>query len=286
MTEKKDTDMQSATSPYISIDQLDEGEILHVASGTKISFDQLVDILAPQRAIYLGETHDNIAAHQVQLRIIEAMYRRQNTHIAIGMEMFRYDVQDKLDLLKMADMSMDDFNQLFEDQWGWRSAYQPILDFIYQNRLDLVGLKPSKEIENVVREGGQNAETPELILDDAHHRPYYMPFFEKSRGEGKAERSYRIMTLWDEMMAENVAKFLTTPKIADMQMIVIAGTGHINYGFGIPHRAYRRVPHAFVTLLPLSDDSEADAPPLKIADYVWKVPYDKTPAKRDGGSSA
>ena len=69
-----------------------------------------------------------------------------------------------------------------------------------------------------------------------------------------------------------------------MKLVVLSGGFHIQYGFGIPKRAYRRVPHAYSTIQPtvthipeeLKDREmvvEKVPIPLYAADYAWKVDY-------------
>ena len=261
------------SAPYTDINDLPDGDIVHLATGIPLSFDRLVDLVEHNQVLYLGENHDNHAAHEVQLRLIKALFERRKGRIAIGMEMFRCDVQDQLNGLTAGTMPYDDFNQLFDAQWNWRPAYQAILDFIHHNRLPLIGLKPTKAVEDVLREGRCNDNTPELDLEDAHHKPHYLPKFQNSARPERAERSYRIMTLWDEAMADNTARFLSDPSNKGTMMITIAGSGHINYGFGIPKRTFRRIQHSYATILPLAGHDTEHAAHLPIADYVWKVPY-------------
>ena len=58
-------------SPYLSLDELANDEILHLPTGLKVSFDQMQDAISSSRVIYIGETHDNIEAHRVQLEVIK-----------------------------------------------------------------------------------------------------------------------------------------------------------------------------------------------------------------------
>ena len=58
-------------SPYQDLGDLQTGEILHLPTGITVNFDQMMDSIATSRVIYIGETHDNIEAHIVQLEIIK-----------------------------------------------------------------------------------------------------------------------------------------------------------------------------------------------------------------------
>ncbi|MBI1214651.1 MAG: hypothetical protein GC185_02395 [Alphaproteobacteria bacterium] len=268
----------NASAPYTNIDKMKDGDIVHLQTGTEVTKEQMMDAISSARVIYVSELHDNIAAHQAQLEIIEELFAKNPGKVAVGMEMFRRSAQPALDKLEQGKMTKDELNALFDEQWtpDWREAYQPVLDFIQDNSIPLVGLKPTKEIEAVVRSGGTSPEVPELDMDDPYHRGRYLPFFS---GPGippeAAEGRYKMMVLWDEAMAETVADFLSNPDNADKKLVVIAGEGHIGYGFGIPKRAYRRVPHDYSIVIPtIGQEPDADLP-LKLGDYAMKVPYDK-----------
>ena len=50
-------------------------------------------------------------------------------------------------------------------------------------------------------------------------------------------------------MARAVVEFLNSPKGKDTVMVVVAGSGHINYGLGIPERVKRRLDLPFRIIL-------------------------------------
>jgi predicted metalloprotease with PDZ domain len=100
-----------------------------------------------------------------------------------------------------------------------------------------------------------------------------------------------MLMLWEESMAQTVAEFLKNPAYKDWKLVALTGGYHIQYGFGVPKRAYRRVPHAYVTILPTSadipdelKDREMDVKevsiPLYAADFAWKIPYKILPPNR------
>ena len=85
-------------------------------------------------------------------------------------------------------------------------------------------------------------------------------------------------------MAQTAAKFLRNPVNKEKKLVVLAGGFHIQYGFGIPKRAYRRVPHNYSIIQPsiteipknLKDREmtvEKVSIPLYASDYAWKVEY-------------
>jgi hypothetical protein len=58
---------------------------------------------------------------------------------------------------------------------------------------------------------------------------------------------YQAQIVWDETMAESVDRFLKAHP--NDQVVVLAGSGHLAYGSGIPKRAARRNEYAYTIIL-------------------------------------
>ncbi len=274
-------------SPYMNLSDLQTGQILHLPTGLTVNFDQMMDSIAASRVIYVGETHDNIEAHKVQLQIIKKLSERYP--VAIGLEMFRRSAQKKLDRWNTGQLSSKEFKNLFHTNWGTGyKLYQPIFDFARTNKMPLIGLKSTRKVENSFRSGDpapDNTFYPELDDQDPYHRAFSMAAFGGHRGTEKAlEKPYRMLLLWEETMAQTVSQFLMNPKYKDTKLVVLCGGFHVQYGFGIPKRAYRRVPHAYSILQPTVThipeelkDREMEVKkvsiPLYATDYAWIVDY-------------
>ena len=84
----EDYSVPHSGSPYLSLNELSNNEILHLPTGLKVNFDQMQDVISSSKVIYIGETHDNTEAHRVQLKIIEDLAQRFPGKISVGMEMF------------------------------------------------------------------------------------------------------------------------------------------------------------------------------------------------------
>ena len=110
-------------------------------------------------------------------------------------------------------------------------------------------------------------------------------------GHQAMEKPYRMLLLWEETMAQTVANFIIDPKNINSKLVVLAGGFHVQYGFGIPKRAFRRVPHSYSVVLPTVTelppelkDREMDVKPVSIplysGDYAWKVQYKVLPENK------
>lgn len=274
-------------SPYLNLGDLQTGQILHLPTGLTVNFSQMMDSVATSRVIYIGETHDNIEAHKVQLQIIKRL--SEQFPVAIGLEMFRRSAQVKLDQWNADKLSMKELKKLFQVNWGpGYKLYQPIFDFAHTLKLPLIGLKSTREVENSFRSGDPAPDGtfyPELNEQDPYHRAFAMAAFGGHRGTNKAlEKPYRMLLLWEETMAQTVSQFLMNPKYKETKLIVLSGGFHVQYGFGIPKRAFRRLPHSYSIIQPTVTDVpeelkdremevEKVSIPLYAADYAWKVAY-------------
>lgn len=287
-----------AESPYRSIEGLPEGTILHVPTGVELTRPQLFDLLSGARVIYVGEAHDNVRHHRIQLDILRGLTDRFPNQIAIGMEMFQLPAQPALDRWSRGDLSDTDMLALWYDNWSEEYGYyREILEFIRARRIPLIALNASQQTAHALSAGGPDALAPEdraalpdIDAGDPFHRQQMEAIFgAHARGSG-FDGFYRTMLLWDETMAQAVAAYVTDPQHRDQRLVVIAGGGHVAYGFGIPRRAFRRAPVPYVTVLPETDvaaapadrpdtvmEVESFALPLPVADVIWAVGYEGLP---------
>ena len=272
-------------SPYQNLTDLDAGQILHIPTGVVVSREQMLDSISASRVIYIGETHDNIEAHKVQLQVIQFLAKKYP--VSIGFEMFRRSGQKELDLYNQGQLSGREFRHLFRRNWGGGfELYQPIFEFAKLKGLPLIGLKSSREVENHFRSGDPapgDTLYPEIDDTDPYHRAFSMSAFGGHTAKA-LEKPYRMLLLWEETMAQTVAEFLRNPLNKNKKLVVLAGGFHVQYGFGIPKRAYRRIPHPYSIILPditkvpenLKDREmtvKKVSIPLYAADYAWKVEY-------------
>ena len=272
-------------SPYRDLGNLGMGQILHLPTGIVVSLEQMIDSISASRVIYIGETHDNIEAHKVQLQIIQLLAEKYQ--LAIGLEMFRRSAQEKLNLWHQGQLSQKEFKNLFHANWGKGfNLYQPIFEFAQSKNLPLIGLKSTREVENTFRAGDPapgDKLYPEIDETDPYHRAFAMSAFGGHKSAA-LEKPYRMLLLWEETMAQTVSEFLRNPANKDKKLVVLAGGFHIQYGFGIPKRAYRRMPHNYSIVQPSITEIPEDLKdremtvekvfiPLYASDYAWKVEY-------------
>jgi len=281
-------------SPYVNLNELGMDQILHIPTGIQVTKDQMIEIASGSRVIYIGETHDNLEAHRAQLEVIERLAKKFPGKITVGMEMFRQSAKPDLDRWNNGNLTPGEFKALFHKNWGpGFKLYQPIFDFLKKNSIPLLGLKSSRETEALMREEGPTAHPenfPEMDASDRLHKTFSMSLFGGHADHAEAlKKPYQMLLLWEESMAHAVAEFLKNNR--DRKLIVLAGGFHVQYGFGIPKRAFRRFPHAYSIILPtvtelpeeLKDREmqvEHVSLPLYAGDFAWRLEYKVLPENK------
>jgi uncharacterized iron-regulated protein len=275
-----------ATAPAaLTIKDLDQSfgvdSILSGETGRSVSIEMLVADLARARVVYVGETHINPAHHRIQRQLMALLHQR-HPRLTVGMEMFDRTYQAVLDQWSAGALDEDAFLQ--KTQWyaNWRfpyPLYRDLLDFIRAQGLPLFALNLPGHIPARIRVGGIANLTPydspwlpaEIDLTHEAHRRYLESVFQRHafRGDASFEFFYEAQCVWEETMAESIARSLTAAP-----MLVLAGNSHIQFHYGIPERALRRtgVPFRTVYLATVGETV-----PLGIADYIWVTPAPGSP---------
>jgi uncharacterized iron-regulated protein len=118
----------------------------------------------------------------------------------------------------------------------------------------------------------------EIRTDNLAYRQQIQEIYEQShQGQGSSDRFERFFlaqVLWDETMAAEIAQFLQAHP--GHQVVVLAGQGHIAYGYGIPSRVKRRIqqdvgrPKLVQRLVLLNPPEKLRAQTNQpVADYFW-----------------
>ncbi len=278
-------------SPYQELSSLEEGDIVHLRTGVKVTEPQLVSAIEGARIIYVSETHDNVYSHKVQMDILKALAERYPQKIAVAMEMLKRSSQEAADQWISGELDEKDFLKVWIHNWSDNfEYYRSILRYMQAHRIPLVAIRASDDW----MEKTKNAEAPDQIqeklpdmdLEDPYHRVFVKAIFDDHpMGGMDFETFYRAQVLWDESMAQSIAEYLDSKDGRDKKILVLAGTHHIQYGFGIPRRVFRRLPLPYAIVLPttvrippekrdrLMDVTMPDIP-FQPGDFAWIVSYE------------
>ena len=238
--------------------------IMAIAASELSPVDQIINKISQKRVIYIGELHDMYGHHMAQLRVIQGLARR-GCRLAVGMEMFQRPFQGVLD--RYLDGKIDERTFLKKSEYFKRWSYdyhfyRPIIEYCKEHDIPILALNLQAEIsKKVARKGLESLSDTELKQVprdlDWSNRAYktrLMRIFKRHPGmEVKNFNNfYQAQILWDETMAQGVYDYLE--KNPGRQMVVLAGNGHIAFGYGIPSRVYRRGKYDQVTIVNVTGD--------------------------------
>ncbi len=247
-------------------------------------FEALIDKIEDSRAIFVGEQHTKYANHVNQLRIIKALKER-GKDLAIGMEMFQKPYQKYLDQYIAGEIDEKEMLEKTEYLKRWKydyALYRPILRYAKKEKIKIVALNIPREISNKVAKKGidsltkkEAAQLPDSMdFTNLVYEEYMRMIFEAHAKKSfkNFENFYYAQVLWDETMAQGVAEYLKrNPK---KQMVVLAGNGHLRFGYGIPDRVKRRGIDSYKIVL------QNDKLKPKIADFILYPPPMDPPSTR------
>ncbi|GAB4178312.1 MAG: ChaN family lipoprotein [Coleofasciculaceae cyanobacterium] len=254
----------------------------------QLAQQEILQELVKADVVYLGETHDSPEDHQAQLYILQTLYQ-QNQKIAIALEMFQRPYQNVIDRYLAGEITEQQLVEQseYEERWGFPwEYYAPILRFARANQLPVIALNtPTEVTRKVARSGLESLTAPErkyipplseIRTDNAEYRQMMQKFYAQHHqaGHGNSsgfERFFTAQVLWDETMADAIAQFIKAKP--DYQVVVLAGKGHIVYGYGIPSRVARRlnnhqlVQRSVLLGVPETENSKGKK---AMADYFWE----------------
>jgi len=275
-------------SPYRDYSTLKRGEILHVSTGVTVTKDEFYDLTAASRIIYLGESHDNVYAHQLELEMVKALDHRYPGLLAVGMEMFGRLSQKDIDRWLAGKMGDREFLSVFGRDWGVLDYpyYRDLLNFIRDRHIPLRAINVSKgEKMSLLQQSREQNGGKYPQPDDPYQKQVLTAMFSGHvGGHDHLEMFYGMQMLWEKTMAESIISYLDSKAGADKKMLVFTGGFHVAYGFGIPRKVFKQRKWPYSIILPTTpaelEENEpqrmdVDFPelPLYLADYLWCIPY-------------
>jgi uncharacterized iron-regulated protein len=213
------------------------------AQGNPSSFDKILEAVAQNDVVFLGEQHDDATAHALQLQIFKSVVEKygKERKVALSMEMFERDVQTVVDEYLNNLISESHF-LLSSRPWNnYKQDYRPLVELAKAEKLPVIAANAPRRYVNMVSRNGReslNALTKEakkwlapLPFNQASE-PYAAKF--KALMGGSPESSMGInkildsQTLWDTTMSYSIAEFLK----ANKKSLVV----HLNGGFHTENR--------------------------------------------------
>ncbi|MFW5722757.1 MAG: ChaN family lipoprotein [Desulfohalobiaceae bacterium] len=236
--------------------------------------------------LLLGEGHASACDHRVQADLIRAMVRF-GTRPVVGLEMVDVTRQGVLDRFNQGELSLDALPEAlaWNATWGFDfELYAPIFETAESFGLPLRALNLPRRVIDAVKTGSVadlNATDASLVpgdiippseeQQDALKEQFRQHRSLLSSAGSTLKRFFLVQSLWDTQMAmQSVAarQELARP------VVVIAGSGHVERGWGIALRLDRLDPGArVVTVVPWRGMTDPDP---REGDYRFYCPLSHT----------
>jgi uncharacterized iron-regulated protein len=238
-----------------------------------LPLDTLAAQLSAKRVVFIGEMHDRYDHHVNQLAIIRRLYAG-NPDLAIGVEYFQQPFQSQVDDYIAGRTTENEFLRATEyyKRWGYDYRfYAPIFRYARQQHIPVRALNVPGALPSAVSKLGiaglskeQRASLPtDIEPADAAYRARLRAAFEEhtTSKPGGFDHFVEAQLVWDEGMAESAASYLNANP--NRRMVILAGSGHVAFGAGIPKRLERRTHATYAIVLSSGENIE-----LHMADYI------------------
>ena len=273
-------------------------------SGRLLTPAELPGRLVDARLVLVGEEHTAMATHAVERRVIEEL-DRSGRRVSVGLEMFPYTEQSVLDDWSAGRLSENEFlaASRWYKHWGYNwGYYRDIFLYARDHRLRMLAVNAPREVVTAVRKKGFEGLTPveaahiptRIDTKSADHMRLFRASFEDaSFHAGMTEDQWQTMLsaqcTWDATMAFQAAAPLAKDPDPKAVVVVLAGSGHVQYGLGIERQARQWYAGRIASVVPVAvADDEGDpvrAVRASYANFVWGVPPEREPEYPDLGAS-
>ena len=253
---------------------------------------QVIAEAAKKSIVLLGETHINADHHRWQLQTLAALHAIR-PNMVIGFEMFPRRVQKVLDQWIAGKLTEREFLAASEWDSVWNTdadLYLPLFHFARMNRIPMLALNIETRLRKSVAEKGfygvpveeregltRPAEPSQAYLD--YLLPIYKQHDRKDRKKGEIgyddpdfKRFISGQQLWDRAMAQILQKAATEGSGATKPLVVgVMGSGHVVYGFGVPHQLHDLGVKDIASLLPWDESRSCQSLVPGLATAVFGV---------------
>ena len=254
--------------------------------GSNEQREDAVVALAKRGVVLLGESHDQPEHHRWQLCTITALFSRR-PDMVLGFEMFPRRVQPVLDRWSKSELSKSDFLREVDwaQIWGFAAQlYLPLFDFSRAHRLPMLALNIDRATNRRVAAQGlasvpstEREGVGDPVPASSFYRDRLFEWFKRHPAAGQdaraaSERFERFVCaqqFWDRAMAEAIAG---ARRDAPRPLIVgVMGSGHIEYGDGVPHQLAALGIDDVATALPWPANTDYPIHDPPIADVLYGI---------------
>lgn len=225
--------------------------------------------------IFIGEIHYNAQHHKAQLDIIRSLHAKKHT-LAIGLEIFSPEEQQKLDDWVGGKLDEESFISIYSKNWSyeWR-LYRDLFVFARENKIPLIALNTPKSVLAKLKAGGpqalQESDIPPKMswsLNEAqanYMRIISRQVFGDTPSDKMIARFSESQALKNSGMAWNIVKYRQAHDVDTV--VVLVGVWHAVKN-GVPELLSSYGKFTYKVFLPELTELNLDNATVKEADYL------------------
>jgi uncharacterized iron-regulated protein len=264
------------------------GNYIIYANGKPCTFAQMVSSLATADVVFVGEEHDDVQGHLLELQILEGLYQ-EHPQLALSLEMFERDVQLPLDEYLQGFITEPQFLACSRPWSNYKTDYRPLVEFCKVHGLPVLAANAPRRYVNLVSREGMEAlqKLPKASKAYLPPLPYSMQLPEgyskaldvilgqAHEGRNMADpmptlqHMKEAQALWDATMADSIARF--HDRHPAMSILQINGRMHSDYGWGIVDRLKHLRPKLKIVAISIQKMQAHEVPEasaLQAGDFV------------------
>ncbi|WP_272698678.1 ChaN family lipoprotein [Desulfovibrio sp. Fe33] len=238
----------NAMTPPLSVTFLPQKGDFISNTGSPMSLAEVVAEARKYDYILIGEGHRNPVDHKVQQALLEAL-SGNGDGLSLGLEMVAVDKQQELDDFSKGQVDLDALPAELEwsGNWGYDfGLFRGLFAIAKRNGVPVAGLNaPSSVTRKISKEGldgltdAEKGLLPVEIVPPATDQRAFLDAVmtlhrdKDANDSGERERFHLVQSIWDSKMA---AEAVRLRRQYDWPVLVVAGAGHVEYGWGIAKR--------------------------------------------------
>jgi len=282
----------------ISIDVRTETTLLIPSTEKTVLWEELLRQIDEVDVVLLGELHDHVVGHAVQLAVVEdVMDAYPQSVLALEMlerdEQLRVDdyMEDFIDAKKLASITQSDN---WGGKGGWSAWYQPIIDVVKERGGSVVAANAPRRYVRLARIDGYEkidelptarrafVDYPEELSNGKYRQRFWELASHDEDGEEGVEidvttidpsdpmlPTFKSMQAWDATMAQSI---VNAKPSQSRKVVLLVGQFHVEYDGGIVQELRKRLPGVRVLVVSIQreipeedwmgDPSQGNAPPI------------------------
>lgn len=143
-----------------------EAYVLYDMSGVRADYQKMIEDLASNDIVFIGEYHNNPISHWLEYEITASLFKKMNGAITLGAEMFESDTQLILNEFLQGETSAKRFLDDCRLWPNYSTDYEPLVSFAKDSLLKFIATNVPRRYADLLHQEG-NESVLQTLSDEA-----------------------------------------------------------------------------------------------------------------------